>query len=219
MLKITSYTQYSYEDLFSKLREVRLKGFGQPLIYEKVDLSLVEDYTRGQTVPTQRYVLNDRVKTLIELYHAFEEFNIDIFNLYGYLEFSLEEGPDAEVIPLLPPILEVWPYQTRANYINPVIIDQIISDGIHRIQAAHEVGTTFTAVKVEEISIDYPYYAYRLLHGWGEVACLDELPDTFQKKYYRNPLSYKDLFRLYNDVFPGVQKVRKDSNPSHIKAG
>jgi hypothetical protein len=45
-----------------------------------------------------------------------------------------------------------------------------------------------------------------------------ELPDVYVKKAYRDKDNYKALFRDFNEVFPGVQKQRKRSNPGHLKA-
>lgn len=67
---------------------------------------------------------------------------------------------------------------------------------------------------VRNVPPEYPYYAYALEKGWGEVEELDELPDNYLKKAYRDPRNYKALFRNFNELFPGIQKQRKKSNPA-----
>ncbi len=93
----------------------------------------------------------------------------------------------------------------------------LVNDGMHRVFAARKLGRKPKIIYVRNPPREYPYYAYPMLEGWGAVQEFDELPDVFQKKEYRDPTNYKSLFRMFNEVFPGVQEARKQSNPAHIK--
>jgi len=160
--------------------------------------------------PAQNYVLRPSVETVLRMRAALSEEDIDFFALDGGAYVRTSEAP-GEVIPVIPPIVE----ESREPDGRAVFI---ISDGLHRVFAARSMGLPISVVVVRGAPAEYPYYAYALRNGWSEVAELDELPDNYQKKEYRQPDNYKALFREYNVVFPGVQKQRKQSNPKHIRA-
>ena len=94
----------------------------------------------------------------------------------------------------------------------------LINDGIHRVYAARKRGRKLNVVLARNVPAEYPYYAYALPQGWAQVDELAELQEGYQKKEYRNPESYKALFRDFNEIFEGVQKQRPRSNPAHLKA-
>lgn len=217
-MRIVHHVLGTQEDFFAKLRQVRLKGtFGdieRPYVYENARLSLQRNVNIDSFLfPPQRYVLRPGVDTILELEREFYKKSVDIFGLEGVLYFWRDEmDPDRDnPIPFLPPIVE----ESEEPGDHMVFL---VNDGMHRTYAARSLGRGINVVLAQDIPPEYPYYAHAFMDGWSAVQVFDELPDVFQKKAYRDPLNYKKLFRQFNEVFPGVQEARKNSNPSHIKA-
>jgi len=197
------------QELLNRLKQTRLQGFGRPFIYERAELGIVEAVDPRKLAPAQRFVLTAGVRAITELANDFEKQGIDIFGLRGGILFSTDDH--SEIIPFIPPVIEeslepdgrmVW----------------LINDGIHRVYAAMKLGRKLNIVLARNVPREYPYYAYALPNGWNDVTEFDELQDGFQKKTYRDPNGYKALFRDFNEVLPGVQKQRKQTNPAHLKA-
>jgi hypothetical protein len=183
------------DDLLARLRETRLVGHDGARVYEHATLQ-VQTFDPEDLTPAQRYVLMPNVRRILSLRDVVDA-------------FSLDGGLYLDGVPLLPPVVErstepdgreVW----------------LINDGIHRVYAARLSGSAINVVTVDGAS--HPYYALALPDGWAGVTEMEELPDLYQKKQYRTPENYKALFRDFNAVFPGVQKERKDSNPSFLTA-
>lgn len=192
---ITRLETFSREKLLQSLKQTRLKGHGQALVYEKSRLELVEQVDPDQLYPAQRYVLKEQLETV---YHLFHKLDVDIFNLDGGILFWVDEkGP----IPLTPPLVE------NSKEPDGRIIP-LINDGMHRVYAAKRLGKKINCVMVHEVPEKWPYYAFALENGWDGVREMDELPKGFAKKRYRNPKNHKDLFRDFNAIFPGIQKKR-----------
>jgi hypothetical protein len=207
-MEVLEVEPFCREELLAALRETRLRGFDGLQVYADATLSLVESDT-GDLAPAQRYMLKDGVTKILELREALLGHGVDIFALDGGVYVRTSDSAE-ERIPVIPPVVEeshepdgrtVW----------------IVNDGIHRVFAARSLGLPINIVRVAGVPPEYPYYAFALPGGWAEVTEFDELPDGFQKKAYRQPDSYKALFREFNDVFPGVQKERKNSNPRFLR--
>lgn len=205
---ISSFEIVPEEELLNRLKTTRLQGFGRPFIYERAELSIVEAVNPRKLAPAQRFVLTAGVRAITELASDFERQGIDIFGLRGGIFFSTEDA--SETIPFIPPVIEeslepdgrtVW----------------LINDGIHRVYAAMKLGRKLNIVLARNVPTEYPYYAYALPNGWDDVTEFAELQDGFQKKTYRDPNGYKALFRDFNEVLPGVQKQRKQTNPAHLR--
>jgi hypothetical protein len=208
-VRILSVQRFDRDELLSSLRRTRLRGFDGVRVYEPASLALV-DTDPEQIAPAQRYVLKGGVEKILELRAALLDHGLDVFALDGGAYIRTSDSPE-EPIPVIPPVVEeshepdgrtVW----------------IINDGIHRVFAARSLGLPINTVSVSSVPPEYPYYALALPGGWSEVRELAELPDGFQKKEYRDPTNYKALFREFNDVFPGVQKERRKSNPGFLQA-
>jgi len=213
-MKILRHQPITRRELLDALKQTRLRGHGQPFLYEHAALSLEPALDPGRLVPAQNYVLTEDFERIEALYHLFLAQGINIFALDGGLRFWLqdpetdeEDGP----IPLIPPVVEeslepdgqtVW----------------LINDGMHRVYAAKRLGQKINIVLARNVPSEYPYYAYAHSEGWPSVEELDELPDGYIKKRYRDPENYKALFRDFNAVFPGVQKQRKKTNPAFLQA-
>lgn len=170
-------------------------------------LQLMPSVSTDHLIPAQGYVLNDNVDTIMKLYWEFMEHDIDIFHLTGALLFyvernGVEEGP----IPFLPPIVEVSREPDGRTLC-------LINDGMHRISAARRINSNINIILASGVPQEYPYYAHPLEGGWSSVEELDYIPEGYQKKKYRDPERYKDLFRMFNEVFEGIQKSRPTITP------
>ena len=192
--------RFSRDELLSRLAQVRLRGFDRARPYADASLELLS-VSPDDLAPAQRYVLRPTVDEILSLREELLPHGLDIFALDG--------GASVRGVPVIPPVVEeshepdgrtVW----------------IINDGIHRVYAARSVGLPITVVRAAGVS--HPYYALALPGGWSEVEELDELPERYEKKAYRQPDNYKALFREFNEVFPGVQAERRKSNPEHLRA-
>lgn len=208
-MEILEVRAFDRAELLSRLKRTRLQGFDGFAIYADADLELVPAFDPADATPAQRYVLNPNVATVLALREALLPLGHDIFALDGGLLVRTSEAPD-EWMPVIPPVIEASVEPDGRTVL-------LINDGIHRIYAARSIGSTIAAVVVRGVPADYPYYAYALPDGWAGVQPMDALPDVFQKKEYRQPSGYQALFRQFNDVFPGVQKARKASNPANLR--
>jgi hypothetical protein len=206
-VKITSVEKFGSGHLLSELATTRLMGFDGAQPYAKADISL-ETLDTDRLVPAQRYVLRPLVDKITELRAALLPLGHDVFALDGGLIVRNDDQDDD--IPVIPPIVE----ESREPDGRTVLL---INDGIHRVYAARTAGLPIQVVVVRGVPEDYPYYAYALRDGWAGVQEFDELPDNFQKKEYRVPESYRLLFRDFNELFPGVQKQRPQTNPEHLR--
>jgi hypothetical protein len=209
-MQIIELDAFGREELLSRLRETRLRGFDRARPYENASLELADALAAKELVPAQRYVLRAGVQKILQLRGTLLGHGVDIFALEGGAYVRTSDAPN-ERVPVIPPVVE----ESHEPDGRTVLI---INDGIHRVYAARSLGLPISVVIARGVPSAYPYYALALPGGWADVAELDELPDGFQKKAYREPERYKDLFREFNEVFPGVQKERKQSNPDHLRA-
>jgi hypothetical protein len=208
-MKIVAMDSFDEATLLDSLARTRLVGHDRTRIYAKADLQLLPRVHTDTLVPAQRYALRPGVAKVIELREAMLAEGVDLFGLAGGAYVRTSDDPD-EIIPVIPPIVEESMEPDGRTV-------RLINDGIHRVYAARSLGLPISIVLVRNVPPELPYYALALPGGWADVLELDELPDSFLKKEYRRPDNYKSLFRDFNEVFPGVQKVRKQSNPSHVK--
>jgi hypothetical protein len=197
-MRIIKCDRLTEAELLSRLKRTRLRGFNRAEVYRNATLEILE-VDPASLMPAQRYVLDERVRVILDLADAFEARGIDIFALRGALLFWLE-GSDPKhdaPIPFLPPVIEeaVEPDGTTVRLIN---------DGMHRVYAARQRGRKINVVLAREIPPEYPYYAYALPGGWSQVEALAVLPQGYRKKEYRNPEEHKALFREFNEIFPGL---------------
>jgi hypothetical protein len=209
-LRVISVETFDREELLERLRRTRLRGFDKAQPYAEATLTLSPATNPADLAPAQRYLLKAGVERILELREALLEHGIDMFALEGGAFVRTSEAPE-ESVPVIPPIVE----ESREPDGRVVLI---INDGIHRVFAARSIGLPITTVIAREVPPKYPYYACATSGGWSEIKELEELPDGFEKKAYRMPENYKALFREFNEVFPGVQKERKKSNPAHLRA-
>ncbi|HUZ26305.1 MAG TPA: hypothetical protein VMV07_21330 [Streptosporangiaceae bacterium] len=207
-MRILSVETITADQLLSTIRQTRLRGFGRAQPYLDASLEVVHALDADTLAPAQNYVLTPGVAKVLDLRDALLPEGVDIFALNGGVYVTTSDDP-GERIPVLPPIVE----ESREPDGRTVLL---INDGMHRIFAARSLGLPISIVVARSVPAEYPYYAFALDGGWSRVTPLAELPDGYQKKEYRQPANYKSLFREFNDLFPGVQKERKQSNPSHL---
>lgn len=191
--------------LLEALRRVPLRdGVVRPYAAARLSLETLET---SVLAPAQNYVLRDGVERVLRLREALAVHEVDPFALDGAVLVTTEQG----VVPLLPPVVEEShePDGTTAL---------LVADGLHRVSGARSLGLPLTVVVVRDVDPAWPYYAYPLAEGWAGVELLDVLREGRQKKAYRQPQSYKALFRDFNAVYPGVQQQRARTNPAHLQA-
>lgn len=198
------------EELLARLKQTRLKGFDQPLVYGDASLELMQGVDTDRLVPAQRYVLKPNVRRTHDLRAALLDKDIDIFALEGGALFWADGIDEEEGIPILPPVVEESQEPSGETV-------WLINDGMHRVYAAREAGLPITVVLARNVPSQFPYYAYALSGGWDDVTAFEDLPDSFEKKTYRSPDNYKALFRNFNAIFPNVQVQRKQTNPEHLR--
>lgn len=207
-MRILSIEPFTAERLLAAVRQTRLRGFDGAQPYLKASLELVPAVSPDILAPAQNYVLTPGIARIMELRTALLSEGVDIFALDGGLYVTTSEDRH-ERIPVIPPMVEESVERDDRTVL-------LVNDGMHRIFAARLLGLPISVVVARGVPTQYPYYAYALDGGWPRVTQLAELPDGHQKKEYRQPTNYKALFRDFNALFPGVQKERKQSNPSHL---
>jgi hypothetical protein len=209
-VRILEVEQFGRDELLSAIARTRLRGFDRVRPYQEATLELAHGVPPRDLAPAQRYVLRAGIAKILELRAELLLHDVDVFALDGGVYVRTSDDPD-ERVPVIPPIVE----ESHEPDGRTVLI---INDGIHRIYAAKSLGLTVSVVVARAVPPEYPYYALALQRGWGEVEELDELSAGYQKKEYRQPERYKALFRDFNEVFPGLQKERRKSNPEHLRA-
>ncbi|CAI7977303.1 conserved hypothetical protein [Frankia sp. Hr75.2] len=207
-MEILSVEWFPAAELLARIRLTRLRGFDGAQPYLDASIEVVPTIETANLTPSQNYVLTPGVDKIIELRSALLDHGVDIFALDGGVYVTTSDDP-GERIPVIPPVVEESVERDGRTVL-------LINDGLHRVSAARSLGLPISIVLVSGVPAEYPYYAYALDAGWDGVIPMLELPDGHQKKDYRQPTNYKSLFRDFNAQFPGVQKVRKQSNPSHL---
>lgn len=207
-MDILSLERFDADELLATLRQTPLRGYDGVQLYSEASLQLVPAADPQWFTPAQNYVLAPGVNKILELRSALLPLGVDIFALDGGVHVTTSDDPQ-ERIPVIPPVIE-----ESAEPDGRTVL--LVNDGMHRIFAARKLGLPISSVVVRGVPAEYPYYAFALPDGWSKVVEFDELPDRHQKKEYRQPTTYKSLFRDFNALFPGVQKERKQSNPSHL---
>jgi hypothetical protein len=200
-MRILECRSFSEDELLRRLHEVRLRGHGQAPVYRDATLELAPATNTDDLSPAQTYVLKAGVARTLALREALlAHQGVDILQLRGGLMVRTADHPD-ELIPVIPPVIEE---SLEAN--GQTVL--LINDGMHRIYSARTLGLPIHVVIARGVSAQFPYYAYPLENGWADVREVDVIPDTFEKKAYREPDDHKALFRDFNAVFPGVQAKR-----------
>ncbi|HEX4892512.1 MAG TPA: hypothetical protein VFV47_04440 [Hyphomicrobiaceae bacterium] len=196
----------SAPELVTRIRQTRLRGHGQPLVYEHARLEL-KSMSTDDLWPAQRYLLTQNVERIHDLRAALLERGIDIFALDGACLVQADGlTDDGRPMPVLPPIIEESVEPDGRTVL-------LINDGMHRVWAARQRNLPITVVLVRDVPRQWPYYAFPLENGWADVREMTTAPPTHEKKNHRDPGNHKALFRDFNAVFPGVQETRNAAAP------
>lgn len=204
-MKILRHNKYSKEDLIKKLRKVTLlhsTNTSNPIyIYKNADIEI--DYvTVSSIMPFQFYYLENVLSKLEEVNRAFTDFNIDLFDLDGSINYFTNESDS--LYNLLPIIIE---YQREKDgSINPMILD-----GVHRFLLAKRKNLKkIKAIKISNADKLYPVFGYVNPNGWYDVKPVESVPEKKYKRLWRFPVdeAYK-YYRNFNSVFDNVGKPRK----------
>ena len=198
-------------ELISKLEQVTLRGSGtQPYLNARIDLVTLDP---AILAPTQRYVLTSELKKIEQVrWGILKDHNKDILNLDGYVKCKysavtdfmsadpLESHTEEQTIDVIPPVVE--------EYFDPKgWLHLIICDGQHRCYLGYTMNTLITVAYVRGIHWGYPYYAYPLPNGWGDVEVRDNIPEGYIKKFHVAK-DHKALYRNFNSQFENIGDSR-----------
>ncbi len=209
-MELIEVTPFGLEELVERVRQTPLRGFEGVRVYQDAVIELERGVDPETLAPAQSYVLGAGVARTVELRAALAQHGVDPFDLRGGAWFRTAAEPDVRR-PLLPPVVEES-VEADGRAVT------LVADGLHRVYAARSLGLPVTVLSVRGLPPEYPYYAYPSEGGWAGVTQVDRLAEGQQKKRYRVPTGYKQLFRDFNAVFPGVQDQRPQTNPSHLIA-
>lgn len=203
-MRISTVETISVSELLSRLKQVRLRGHGQALVYEHATLTFERGVDANSLWPAQAYVIKRNVARIHALRAALQQRGLDIFALEGACLVRADGlTDDGRAMPVLPPVIEETIEADGSCRL-------LINDGMHRVYAAREAGVPISVVVARNMPREYPYYAFPLERGWADVQALDAAPPSGSaRKAYRFPENHKALFRDFNAVFPGVQEDRK----------
>lgn len=194
---------WGIDQLIKRLRLVGMlkSDFTRP--YSDAYISL-EKINVDCLAPPQNYVLNYELAGKLDLKYALEEHNIDMYNLNGFVEFSvngdLDENGDKIIRTLLPPIVE-------ESIEEDGTILPVINDGMHRCYLARTERRKIEVAYIRGVPKHLPYYAYPIRGGWDSVERIDSLEKGYIKKWHRIKEN-KQLYRNFDSAFKTCSKPR-----------
>lgn len=201
-MKIASAERYDENELIKRLRNVTMLEDKELYPYRHASISL-EKICIEELHPPQRYVLKSELYKVRELKWELEKFNIDIFDIGGFVRITLDNI--AEPIDLLPPIIEEVIERNGR-------ITHIINDGMHRVYMAYLEWVIPQVVFVRGLPKGVPYYSFPIPEqDWKQIEIRDDLPEGFIKKWHRIAQN-KKLYRNFNSAFKNVGGPR--GNPT-----
>ena len=95
-MKLLRWERLTTDETLARFKRTRLKGFGQPYVYEQATLSLVKAVETERVVPAQRYVLESDLQSVFALEKMFAVHGINIYALEGALMFWIERDGEEE---------------------------------------------------------------------------------------------------------------------------
>lgn len=188
---------HTSERLIERLRQVTLLKQPEVKIYEQCTIS-IEKISPQCLYPTQRYVLIEELTKVRNLQWALRELGYDMFCLNGYLDIWFKDL--REPITLLPPVVE-------ESIEGDGRIVALINDGMHRLYLAHRQWVVPQVVYIRGIPKEYPYYAYPNPFQWDGIDVINELSESYVKKWHRIR-DYHSLYRNFNSAFSKVGAPR-----------
>ncbi len=196
MIDIVDWKLYTKADLLNVMRNTYLLSDKLILPFKNSDIS-VGKVSRDLLFPTQKFVLNEQLKKIENLYNFFDKQGVYIPDLQGFLSYKVRNVATDFV--LTPPIVEVIEGK-------PLLID-----GMHRSFFFGNKNLKFNAIFIEGIEKQYFPYQLQNPKGWDDVIVFDKtLPLGFVRKdmRYEDKEKKKALFRQY--PFPGVIKIVRE---------
>ncbi len=205
-MKILNHKKYSKEELIKRLRKVTLlhssKTKNPIYVYRNAEIELTH-IPVSSIMPSQFYQLEESLLKVGRIQQALREYNLDLFNLDGYVNYVTNESADISY-DLLPVIVECQMEGDGSTY--PLIVD-----GIHRIILARsQKKDVILVIKIANVNKSYPYPAYANPKGWEDVTPMFSAPKMKYKRYWRFPIRKAyNYYRNFNSVFENVGQPKK----------
>ncbi|MFZ2664178.1 MAG: hypothetical protein WAX66_02345 [Patescibacteria group bacterium] len=197
-ITIHSVEKYSVDVLIDKLRDITMLKDATTKPYKDSFISLEKISIEGIS-PAQRYVLSYQLLFLRELKWELEKFDIDMFDLNGFVRMNIEG--ESEPIDLLPPVVEESIERT-GHVVN------LINDGMHRLYIAQLEWLIPKVIFIRGIPKSLPYYSFPIpRQNWDTVRLVEDIPESFIKKWHRIK-DNKILYRNFESTFKNVGQPR-----------
>ena len=187
------FEQLNKSEVLRRLRAVTLLNSSvQP--YKKAKIAFNAKVNPSILMPCQNYVLNERLQDISTMITDLAVSPLGLLSSKFCQLAGCRFSHDKKMLSLIPPIIENWEGKL------------IIADGMHRCFYALHRDLLIDVIMIKEIDEECPYYALPLPNRWKDVKIVDSKPEI--GKVYKEPDSYKRLFRDYNGQFPNVQMKR-----------
>jgi hypothetical protein len=204
-MRILDVEEVGWDEVETRLRDVRLVQDERVAPYENARIELRREVEADCMDPAQRYALEPVLAQVGALVDALAVAGHDLFALEGGLLVRTDEEPSTQRW-VIPPILERGAFRDGT----PALI---LADGIHRAFVARRRRRRMTAIVVDDVAPEVPYYAWPEPDAWAAVEVKPSLEPGYQKKDYLREDGYQALYRDYDAAFPGVQPPRPQTHP------
>lgn len=201
-MDIVNLRRHSAEDLLDRLRRVPLMAQPEILIYEKAFITL-ERIKTDFLSPPQNYIWLAELKKVQDLRWSLAEHGVDLFNLDGFVTYTVKEADGTEAS------YDVYPPIVEESIEADGSVALLINDGMHRVYLARLEWVAPQVAYVRGVPKECPYYAFPRPGGWEGIDLLAENPDpkTYLKKCHRIREN-KRLYRDFQAVFANVGHPR-----------
>lgn len=192
--EIVSLDTHSWEELEKVVRGIHLLKNPQIKPYANAEIRL-ELMSWKDIHPLSLYLLKSQLEVNRQLRRLFlAEHGVDIFNLQGSIEFSLDGNERL----ISPPLVEI----SEVDGGIPVLVD-----GLHRFWLAREEDVPIRVILVSGVPKELLVTCYPI--GWDEVRVYKRVPKRALKRRYR--------FNTLADVppIPGLS-LGQDLDPHYV---
>ncbi|HAY20864.1 hypothetical protein [Desulfobacca acetoxidans] len=197
-MEIVQVKHHPEIELIARLRRVPLQEQPEVLIYQPALISLEQIHT-NYLHPPQNYIWLTELRKVQELRWSLREHGMDMFQLNGFVTYTVrEKNGDLVDYDLYPPVVE-------ESFEADGSLAHLINDGMHRVYLARSEWVIPQVVYVRGIPKAYPYYAFPRPQGWEGLDLLPDNPDKnrYLKKCHRIRYN-KSLYRNFQAVFKNV---------------
>jgi hypothetical protein len=201
-MDIIALKRHPQDALIDCLRRVPLMNRTDVLIYSHALISLERIHPNCLN-PPQNYIWLQELRKTQELRWSLADRGVDLFQLDGYVTYTVRLADGEEVVyDLYPPIVE-------ESFEADGTVTMIINDGMHRLYLARMEWVIPQVTYVRGVPKEYPYYAFPRREGWEGLDLLAENPDPqrYLKKCHRIRQN-KTLYRDFQAVFHNVGRSR-----------